>query len=804
MTDWRMPTLNEANLSLGINNGSSALQNTACPGSWWWTATLYGGRYSFPYTYLTTPGSFSQNYGWYNNNYCVRCVRNGPPSTLLVSQQVSGSSSGLAVNVPFAQQPSVRIVDDTNSIAGSAGTGAGNQFGAIPVTLTVTSCNGGGACHGQLCVTNLHTGVTNSCSNSKTITAVSGIANFGTIGGAFAGLSYSYAESVTLTASAVGIGSVALTPFTVNQTYPMAACLSVGGNWINGIGGCKDATTGLIYSAGSNATTSGTSYTWHDVVWNQNTVGLNAGTAKTTDNGITQDYVVVPGNSVDDASSLNYCHSLSESGQNDWRPLPNVDLSTKSIGTYLNQYTNFWNNNRMTVVDLGYNPDLTQSWYNYNGLLWNDESKSWPDTRVSAQCVREDPPAQLQIAVQPDTNNTYGFADGMSWDVQPTINILDAQGAGPLVMEGGLLQHVTNANLPTVMNWDPTATVTITVAPAADGSGGHGNLIQWNGANSIDSNIGINPTRSIVASGHSISSAPIGGQVAFTGLAYTLVGTTHAGQGEKFRLAVTASGRWEGSNWSIGPVYTNDVTIPAVNTGSQCAPGALATAWKTQNGGCQDQVSGLVWTQGFGDAGDAYGCHVWNTAPTCLYTWVNWFSAIWDSAFSGGDLPRSDGNGPIGFLQALWGGDAFDGGSYFGWSSVTEGATNTPSEYDVANPPGTGPKSAGSFSGDACHRMRLNGYDDWRLPTVAEVQAAISHQFASSINDPEMAIINASGYQSYFSPITSTTDQGTNADYCTYSYTGAHWCANPKTNSWSGSGDVLGRAHCVRNANLSY
>ncbi len=107
--------------------------------------------------------------------------------------------------------------------------------------------------------------------------------------------------------------------------------------------------------------------------------------------------------------------------------------------------------------------------------------------------------------------------------------------------------------------------------------------------------------------------------------------------------------------------------MPAIYSRSECNAQA---GWASQYGGCMDQgVGGLVWSG--------------------QITTATWYDAVWDSTVPGADAPDANDGAAI---------DDYD---------ATSVSKNDNSIYDV------------------CHRLRLNGYSDWRMPTFAEVNLSL-------------------------------------------------------------------------------
>jgi hypothetical protein len=306
LTDWRVPTWAEWSAA-DVLGAYAALKNSN-PGVHTWTGTTVSSTNAYGATFTVGATGTNSLSTLMTATYAYRCVRRPPATKLLINQQVSAPTRGLGVNAPFENTLIVRAADNTNSTTTSYN---GN------ITLGFT----GGT--GLLCYSNPSTGVTSGCATTQTMAPVNGVATF-------TNLTYSKAETIQLIATAPPLTSVTGNAITINQTYPKAQCLAVGGTWINGNGGCKNMLTGRIYSAVSNNT-----MTWYEAIWDQATGG-NGASQKVSDNARTHEY----GNATTgfvDISPTDYCHDLQESGQTDWR-LPGYNeyngIGAQSVTTY--------------------------------------------------------------------------------------------------------------------------------------------------------------------------------------------------------------------------------------------------------------------------------------------------------------------------------------------------------------------------------------------------------------------------------------------------------------------------------------
>ena len=189
-------------------------------------------------------------------------------------------------NSPCGTQPMVVAKDTNDNIAT-------NAVGSI--TLSVASgCTG--------------------ISGTGTATLNSGVATFSSVGCTGSG-----ASVLTATLSAVTGNSAS---FTVSAAPP-GACLLNDGAFSTGGGGCQDLTTGLAWSSITSSTV-----TWFNSVWD-GSIATNSSSQDAYDLGRTNDYgdVLNSSTSAPDSSSTNYCHSLTEGAQNDWRMPSTLELT---------------------------------------------------------------------------------------------------------------------------------------------------------------------------------------------------------------------------------------------------------------------------------------------------------------------------------------------------------------------------------------------------------------------------------------------------------------------------------------------
>lgn len=166
-------------------------------------------------------------------------------------------------------------------------------------------------------------------------------------------------------------------------------------------GGCHDPSTGLTWSLISTS-----KMTWHDAVWDSALTGNASSDA--TDYSRVNDYPQqYPLTAFPDASTVNYCHELTQAGYGDWRLPTEIELLTV-MGTKASSYFAF---------DANYTSWTSTTWFGSNGgalamartLTGGSLSTSYGDKATvsyRALCVREAPPPPQAVCKVPAGGGT--------------------------------------------------------------------------------------------------------------------------------------------------------------------------------------------------------------------------------------------------------------------------------------------------------------------------------------------------------------------------------------------------------------
>ncbi len=196
----------------------------------------------------------------------------GPASQLVFTTQPGGTFA----SAPFVTQPAVTARDsfgNTASLAGSA-------------TIAVQTGTG-------------------SLGGVTTASFSAGVASWSS-------LSYSIPEAGVVLRATAGALTADTAAFTVGG-LPPGACQRNDSLFTTADGGCKDLTSGLVWSAKSP-----TGHNWHSLIWDADYPGSAPPDAD--DFGRTNDYSIAEGIGTLETDLNGYCHALIEGGKSDWRP----------------------------------------------------------------------------------------------------------------------------------------------------------------------------------------------------------------------------------------------------------------------------------------------------------------------------------------------------------------------------------------------------------------------------------------------------------------------------------------------------
>ncbi|MBU6153794.1 MAG: DUF1566 domain-containing protein, partial [Bdellovibrionales bacterium] len=311
---------------------------------------------------------------------------------------------GLASSLAFTTSP--------------GGANAGSTFGTQPVVEVRDSCGNVITSDNTTVVTiptTPNTG-TGTVEGTRTATAVSGVASF-------VSLNYSTAEAgVRINASATLNGNpVTATSgsFTVGAIIAAAQCAAgAPAGWSTTEGGCRDLTSGLVWSARSASTMN-----WHNAVWDSTVTG-SAPEALEVSRGIVRD---VTGSGSVDAAFGAYCHDLVESGYSDWR----MPTTTEWTSAHTNNATAGLQNYTGTTYWTSTGSSATIAARFLNGVATTDGNSNLT-MLYSVRCVRQTTADRMVLTSQPSSvNSNIGHGRNIPFYVQPIIALRDSSNSIP-------------------------------------------------------------------------------------------------------------------------------------------------------------------------------------------------------------------------------------------------------------------------------------------------------------------------------------------------------------------------------------
>lgn len=344
-------------------------------------------------------------------------------------------------------------------------------------------------------------------------------------------------------------------------------------------GGCKDMTSGLVWSSVSSS-----SMSWHDAIWDASVPGATQPDAD--DFGRTNDY---SNNCSDycDTTSTAYCKSLTESGYTDWR-LP----SSGELGTLVSSVNRIPGLGSLSVYSSSYSGSLWISAFNSSTGVAFSQHVSWGGLNVI--CVRGNR----------QNGNLISFSQA------PTVIAPNSTSFIPFILQ-----------VKDVLGNDVYAEKLMTIS----GSPG----------------------------------LTLSGNLTFL--------TNKLGSGKTNSFSVSGSDGMHSLIFSGPGIDPRSIPIEVRATAGKMFCSPEGDGFISQNGGCHDTSTGLVWS-------------------TLSNVVMTWHQAVWDSTLSGNAQP-----------------DIHDG------TRVD----------DYAIPPIAGERD--SSTANYCHSLNEGGYQDWRLPTEGEL-----------------------------------------------------------------------------------
>lgn len=396
--DWRLPTIDEY-LQAFSNASATALKNITV--KLFWTASTE--NISNGNVYIGRLDSSAVNWTGNSSPFFVRCVRRSPPSKLNFTVDTPlAPTQGFGVYMPFEVAPEVYVSDSQGIRIKRAG---------IQVRLTA---------HKQSDNSQVNLWFDNQAvPNLVRTTDANGNVTFSDVGVTFAGNIYLKAQGINVVGTSLDYNTLTQAQsifFNVQTQFPFGKCKSASSIWADATGGCKDVTSGLIWSSFTGNKTS----SWNDAIWDETVLGATS--ADVDDFNRTNDYTPFQADPNQDSTPRSYCKDSRESNLSDWR-MPNAtelglmggntpvtNLNVVSPGTFV------WSS---TVSDANYAQSIRFS---------DRYHQYWDHKSLFRQvvCVRRDPPAQLSVALS-TSPQAPSYAVGAGFQV--TVRVKDSSGA---------------------------------------------------------------------------------------------------------------------------------------------------------------------------------------------------------------------------------------------------------------------------------------------------------------------------------------------------------------------------------------
>jgi hypothetical protein len=415
--DWRVPTRSEL-AQLYSNGASGHLAGTLA-------------------RFYSSSSSASES------AYAIR-LSDGLQATIRKSDNYNFTLGGVSSTYPICVRSSRPSASTLSVISGPAFVGIGQApHSYFPLQIAVRDSVGARVNASGRTVTLSATSLGSIGGTIAVATDKSGLATFNNFNLNTAGIA-------TITISSPGLASVTFT-LTVKNEVLGVPCLTEDSFFQTTLGGCKDMTSGLVWSSLGASSIA----TWYSVVWDNSLAGApvqdlgDFNRSNDYSDNAAEDCGIYCDNSTNTShaaslSSLGYCKSLTEGGKSDWRVPTRAEIqSLQSNGgsNYLPGITSrlYWTSSS-NITDKTYAYSLRLS----DGLLTGTRKyDSYTPSNLGSTypiCVRggrsnasklnvvtaptiiginADPPSAFQVRVLDDQNN-FVFGSGITLSVSST------------------------------------------------------------------------------------------------------------------------------------------------------------------------------------------------------------------------------------------------------------------------------------------------------------------------------------------------------------------------------------------------